>query len=53
MFGIPMVGFNARGESSIKTNIGAFITIIIMLIVLLFAAVKFIELNDKKNPVLS
>ena len=53
MFGSPIVGFSVRGQSSIKTNVGAFLSMVISIIVLLFAAIKFIELSDKKNPVIS
>ena len=50
MFGNPVVGFNVRGRKDIKTNAGAFITMLIAIIVLLFASIKLIELKDKKNP---
>ena len=53
MFGSPIVGFKVRGQSTIKTNVGAFITMVIAIIVILFSAIKFIELKEKKNPVIS
>ena len=53
MFGRPIIGFNVRGQKDVKTNVGAFATMVIAIIVLLFACIKFIELNDKKNPVIS
>ena len=50
MFGSPIAGFNVRGRKEIKTNAGAFVSMLITIIVLLFASIKLIELNEKKNP---
>ena len=42
MFSNPIVGFNVRGSKDVKTNVGAFITMLIAMIVLLFATIKLI-----------
>lgn len=53
MFGNPIVGFNVRGQNDVKTNCGGFVTMVIAIIVLLFASMKLIELESHKNPVIS
>ena len=50
MFGQPIVGFNMKAKTQIQTNPGAFMTILIAIVVLLYATIKFIHLNDKHNP---
>ena len=42
-----------QGKKSVKTNAGAFITMVITIIVLLFACIKFLALYGKKNPVVT
>ena len=53
MFSSPIASFNLKGQRNIKTNAGAFLTLTIAIIVIGYASIKLIELNDKKNPVMT
>ena len=42
--------FNFHGDQSIKTGLGAFCSALISLIVLYYALLKFIQLEERQNP---
>ena len=50
MFAAELPKFNMQGEESIKTNIGGCCSIIIIYIILMYAAHKFNHLATKSNP---
>ena len=46
-------GFKLRGQESIKTNTGTALTFILSTIVLIYAAVKFMQLHGRLNAQVS
>ena len=53
MFGAAIPTFNLRGKKDVKTSVGACASIIIIVLTLLFALLKFEHLTHKKNPMIS
>ena len=53
MFGRSVPSFNIKGDETLKTNLGAALTMILLAIVLLYSSVKFIELESRNNPNIS
>ena len=47
MFGSPLPGFNLKGQKTMKTNLGALVSLFQITLVILFASVKFIELESR------
>ena len=52
-FSDPVPSFNFKGDQSIKTNVGAFFSIIISIVVLYYALLKFIHLQQGHNPMIA
>jgi len=50
MFGAPLPTFNVRGEESVRTYTGGFVSIIIIYVAFLFASLKLQHLMSKHNP---
>ena len=50
MFAADLPRFNMRGEESVKTNIGGCCSIIIIYVILMYAAHKFNHLVTRHNP---
>ena len=50
MFDQPIPSFNLKGKAGVQTSLGGTLTFLIMLIMLLYAALKFIQLIEKDNP---
>ena len=50
MFGAPVPTLNMRGETTVKTPIGAICSILIFAIVFAFALFKMQHLHVKYNP---
>ena len=53
VFQEPLPVFNVNGQSSVSSFIGGLCTMFLFSIVLTYATFKFIDLNAKKNPVVS
>ena len=53
IFGLPVLGFNIDGASTIKTVIGGIVTLAISAITLLFALYKFQAMLQRRNPVIN
>ena len=49
-FSDSVPSFNIKGDQSIKTELGAFCSIVITIIMLGYALLKFVELIERKNP---
>ena len=52
-FSDTVPSFNYKGDSTIKTGLGAFCSITISIIVLYYALLKSIELSERKNPTIA
>ena len=52
-FSDAVPSFNFKGDQSIKTNVGAFCSIIISIVVLYYALLKFIQLQQGHNPTIA
>ena len=52
-FGLPLPTFNLKGKQIVHTRIGGVCTLIISIIVILYATIKFIHLQTKHNPGMS
>ena len=50
IFGIPIPSFNLKGRMSVQTGTGGVVSFIILLIMVLYASLKFIHLIEKENP---
>ena len=50
IFSVKVPSFTMRSEESVKTNIGGCCSIIIIYIILMYAAHKFNHLATKSNP---
>ena len=50
IFGKQLPSFNLKGNEIVKTNFGAALTLFLGGIVLLYAVVKFIQLESRENP---
>ena len=50
MFGAQVPSFNLRGRDVVKSSAGACASIVILLLTLAFALLKFKNLVEKKNP---
>ena len=51
-FGDPIPSFNLRGETEVKTSIGACLSIIVSICTLAFSLIKLEHLVTRKNPAL-
>ena len=45
--------FNFHGEEKLRTNTGGICSILIVVLILVYGLLKWLELMDKKNPYLS
>ena len=52
-FGEPVPGFNVKGQNTVTSRTGGMITLLISIVVILYAAVKFVHLYTRHNPLLS
>lgn len=52
-FGQPLPSFNIRGKDYLQTSVGGFVTLMLTLLVLMYAMVKFDHLNSRFNPQMS
>ena len=52
-FGEPVPGFNVKGQDMVTTRSGGVVTLIIAVMVLLYAALKFTHLTTRYNPQMS
>lgn len=50
IFGVPIPSFNLKGKMTVQTGIGGVVSFFIMLIMVLYASLKFIHLIEKENP---
>jgi len=50
MFGAPIPSFNIRGKTTVKSFTGGSVSLAIIFIVFLFAALKLTHLFSKHNP---
>ena len=53
IFGAPVPSFNIGGQKTVKTAVGASISIIIMILVLAFGLLKMRDLYERKNPLIT
>ena len=49
-FSYSVPSFNLRGDQSIKTGLGAFCSVALSIVVLFYALLKFIQLQERHNP---
>ena len=52
-FGAPMPSFNMGGETKVMTSIGACISLIFKILILIFGMIKLEHLLNRKNPTLN
>ena len=50
LFATPLPTFNLRGQEAVPTLCGSILSIIIMYISFIFAALKFMQLLARHNP---
>ena len=50
MFGQSIPGFKIMGEEQIRTNSGAFLSMLLLGIVAIYGTIKFIHLQQRNNP---
>ena len=50
-FGHDIPAFNLNGEAKVKTSIGGFVTIVLLCILLIFSANSFVEMIERKYPI--
>ena len=53
IFGKPVPSFNLDGKDTIKTTIGACMTLIIVILTLAFGLLKMRHLFERKNPIIN
>ena len=53
LFGMPLPSFNIKGEEKTRTNCGAFLTMLLVSIVVLYASIKSVQLQSRSNPIIS
>ena len=53
IFRKPLPNFNMRGRTSVPTVCGAIVTFTIIIIVLLYSTIKFVQLMSRANPLVS
>ena len=53
LFGVEIPQLNLNGETQVKSSIGSIITIIIAILMFIFALIKLEHLANRKNPDLS
>lgn len=49
-YGKVVPTFNLNGESKVKTTVGGFMTLVIMIITFSYTISNFIDLTQKKDP---
>ena len=52
-FSYAVPSFNFRGDQSIKTGLGACCSMMIAIVVLYYALLKFIQLQGRQNPTIA
>ena len=52
-FSYSVPSFNLRGDQNIKTGLGAFCSIALAVVVLFYALLKFIQLQERHNPTIA
>ena len=52
-FGEPLPTFNIKGRDQVQTQVGGFVTLALIIVVTMFAIVKFEHLTSKYNPQMS
>ena len=50
MFGQKIPSFNLKGKDTVYTLAGALMSLLILIVLSLFASIKFIHLFDRFNP---
>ena len=50
LFAIPLPGFNIKGKEAVSTYAGGMLSLAIMYISLMFAALKMVHLLSRHNP---
>lgn len=50
MFGQKIPSFNLKGKDTVYTMAGSLMSLAIMIVLLLFASIKFIHLSERYNP---
>ena len=53
IFGLELPTFNLKGRDKVQTRIGGVVSILIGLLVLMYASLKFSHLVDRHNPVIN
>ena len=53
IFGQPLPSFNIKGEDVIRTKIGAAVSMMVLVIVLYYGAIKSFHLVTKHNPIIA
>ena len=53
IFGQRIPGFNVKGEERVKTNFGAFLTVVMYSTIFYYTLLKFIHLYTHHNPTIS
>ena len=53
IFGENLPTFILKGKDKVQTRAGGVVTIIIFIVILMFAGYKFIHLKEKRDPVMS
>ena len=53
IFGKPVPSFNLEGKDTIKTTIGACMTLIMLILTLAFGLLKMRHLFERKNPIIN
>ena len=53
IFGKPVPSFNLDGKDTIKTTIGACMTLMILILTLAFGLLKMKDLFERKNPIIN
>ena len=52
-FGEPVPSFNVKGQNTVTSRTGGVITLFISTAVIFYAAIKFVHLYTRYNPMLS
>ena len=50
MLSMPLPSFKIRGEEEIKTNIGAFLSVLLVTILFIYGFLKLVQLEARANP---
>lgn len=53
MFGESLPTFNVKGNTEVSTTTGGILTVLIVIVLLIYGAIKFDMLMDKYNPEIS